>query len=236
MPFMPDWRDLSIRLALAIVAGLLTGLNRSEYGHPVGLRTTLLVCVAAAVAMIQVNLLLNTTGKTTDSFITNDLMRLPLGILSGMGFIGAGAILRRGKTVQGVTTAATLWIVTVIGLCLGGGQIVLGLAALGITLATLAGLKVLEARLKQRHHAMLTVTFEDKPTLRQIIMDGLATEGFKPLIQTVKAAAEGDRLPIFSVSWWAPGEDRRTPDCLDVLAKTDGVRVIEWTLGGAPPF
>ena len=55
-----------------------------------------------------------------------DLMRLPLGILTGVGFIGAGTILKRGELVTGVTTAATLWIITVIGLCFGGGQLALG--------------------------------------------------------------------------------------------------------------
>ena len=67
-----------------------------------------------------------TTGKPTDSFVTLDLMRLPLGILTGMGFIGAGAILKKGDIVLGVTTATTLWFVTVLGLCFGGGQWILG--------------------------------------------------------------------------------------------------------------
>jgi putative Mg2+ transporter-C (MgtC) family protein len=71
---------------------------------PAGLRTTLLVCLAASVAMIQTNLLLMTVGKTQDSFVVMDIMRLPLGILSGMGFIGAGAIVRRDNIVLGVTT------------------------------------------------------------------------------------------------------------------------------------
>ena len=57
-------------------------------------------------------------------------MRLPLGILTGIGFIGAGAILRRGDMVLGATTAATIWFVAVLGICFGGGQIWLGLAAL----------------------------------------------------------------------------------------------------------
>ncbi len=67
-------------------------------------------------AWIQVNLLLTVRGKALDSYIVMDLMRLPLGILSGMGFIGGGAILRRDNMVLGVTTAATLWFVTVMGL------------------------------------------------------------------------------------------------------------------------
>jgi putative Mg2+ transporter-C (MgtC) family protein len=78
--------------------------------------------------MIQVNLLLPTAGKHSDPFITNDLMRLPLGVLTSIGFIGGGAIIKRDDIAVGVTTAATLWSVTVIGLCFGGGQIWLGVA------------------------------------------------------------------------------------------------------------
>jgi putative Mg2+ transporter-C (MgtC) family protein len=93
----------------------LIGINRSEHGHAAGLRTTLLVCLAASLSMLQVNLLLPMTGKTSSSFAVMDLMRLPLGILSGMGFIGAGAIVRKDNFVHGLTTAATLWFVTGLG-------------------------------------------------------------------------------------------------------------------------
>jgi hypothetical protein len=71
--------------------------------------------------MIQVKLLLPVSGKTSESFSVLDLMRLPLGILTGMGFIGAGAIVKRGSLVHGLTTAATLWFATVLGLCFGDG-------------------------------------------------------------------------------------------------------------------
>jgi putative Mg2+ transporter-C (MgtC) family protein len=89
MPTNIGWPDIAIRLALTIVAGMLIGYNRTEYGKAAGLRTTLLVCLAASVAMIQVNLLLPTAGRPLDSFVMNDLMRFPLGILTGVGFIGA---------------------------------------------------------------------------------------------------------------------------------------------------
>src|ERR1700746_848061 len=99
--------------------------------------------------MIQVNILLPTAGRSPDSFVMNDLMRLPLGILTGVGFIGAGAILRRDSIVIGVTTAATLWLVTVIGLCIGGGQVVLGLVTTAIGLFALWGLRWAEDALSQ---------------------------------------------------------------------------------------
>ena len=137
LPLHVTWTDLALRLVFTVVAGLLIGYDRGEHGKAAGLRTTLLVCLAASVAMIQVNLLLPTAGRGSDSFIMNDLFRLPLGILSGMGFIGGGAILRRDNIVVGVTTAATLWFVTVIGLCFGGGQLWLGAIATALALAIL---------------------------------------------------------------------------------------------------
>ncbi|MGH6971889.1 MAG: MgtC/SapB family protein, partial [Caulobacteraceae bacterium] len=84
--------QIALRLALAIVASFLIGLNRDERGRPAGLRTVMLVCLAATLAMLQVNLLLPLAGRPGNSFVMNDLMRLPLGILSGIGFIGAGVI------------------------------------------------------------------------------------------------------------------------------------------------
>jgi len=118
----PSWQDIGLRLLLTLLAAAVIGLNREARGHAVGLRTTILVSLAACVAMIQANILLPLGGKTAASFGVMDLMRLPLGILTGVGFIGAGTILRRGDLVTGVTIAATLWVVTVIGLCFGGGQ------------------------------------------------------------------------------------------------------------------
>src|SRR5947209_3962697 len=120
MPLTVEWYEIAVRLAVTVVAGVLLGLDRSERARAAGLRTTLLVCLAASIAMILTNLLLSTQGKTAESFATMDPMRLPLGLLCGMGFIGAGAIVRRrGEPIQGVTTAATLWLTTVLGLCFG---------------------------------------------------------------------------------------------------------------------
>ena len=90
----------------------------------------------------------------------NDLMRLPLGILSGMGFIGEGAIVRRDNFVVGITTAATLWFVTVLGLCFGGGQIAIGLVSSAIGVVVLTALKVVEDRLNQDRQARLSLVLD----------------------------------------------------------------------------
>ena len=122
------------------------------------MRTTLLVCVAAAVAMIQANILLVATQNQEGHTITLDLMRLPLGILTGVELIGGGAILRRDGLVQGVTTAATLWLVTVIGLCFRRRTMPgLGAAATAIGFLTLWGLKRIEPDLLRARHGTLVV-------------------------------------------------------------------------------
>jgi putative Mg2+ transporter-C (MgtC) family protein len=161
---------------LTLLAGAVIGLNRCERGRAVGLRTTLLVCLAASIATIQVNILLPTAGKPATSFITMDLMRLPLGILSGMGFIGVGAIVRRGNLVEGVTTAATLWYVTATGLCSGGGQLALGLAGLALGVIVLWCLKWVEQRIGIPWRASLTVTFETVSPVEAQVAAALARD------------------------------------------------------------
>lgn len=158
MPLYPSWWDIALRLGFTLLAGALLGANREARGQAAGLRTTMLVGLAAAVAAIQMNLLLPVAGKTGASFSVMDVARLPLGILSGIGFIGAGAILRRGELVVGVTTAATLWTITVIGLCFGGGQIALGVLATVLAAAILWWLKALDRRFTRVHRARLRMT------------------------------------------------------------------------------
>jgi len=149
MPIKIEWPDIAMRLICTLAAG-----------RPAGLRTTMLVALAACLAMIQVNLLLPTGGRPANSFVMNDLMRLPLGILSGMGFIGAGAIVRRDNFAVGITTAATLWFVTVLGLCFGGGQIAIGLVSSAIGVVVLTALKVVEDRLNQDRQARLSLVLD----------------------------------------------------------------------------
>ena len=127
------------------------------------------------------NLLLPTAGKPPDSFITNDLMRLPLGILTGVGFIGGGAILRRDNIIVGVTTAATLWLVTVVGLCLGGGQLVLGIVATALGIVALQGLRWVESRLRQQIRTRLTIMIADNGLGEEHCGSAWPRRGFRSL-------------------------------------------------------
>jgi len=158
MPLELTWQDVAVRLVLTVIASAVIGFDREARGHAAGLRTTMLVGLAAAVAMVQMNLLLPVVGKASDSFSVMDVMRLPLGILTGVGFIGGGTILKRGDLVTGVTTAATMWMVTVIGLCFGGGQLGLGVAATVLSGLTLWPLAWLDALIRRQHRAILVIS------------------------------------------------------------------------------
>jgi putative Mg2+ transporter-C (MgtC) family protein len=230
MPLTLGWQDIALRLILTIVAGTLIGINRGEHGRPAGLRTTLLVCLAASIAMIQTNLLLATAGKPEDSFVTIDLMRLPLGILSGMGFIGGGAILKRDNIVLGVTTAATLWYVTVLGLCFGGGQIILGSTALAIGMVVLWGLKWLEQILPQSRQATLTLTVGPGGPTEEDFRRSVLAEGFRIVsLGVVYDIVEGRSKILCEVRWWARPAETQEPSFLKGLARLPGVSRLEWS-------
>jgi putative Mg2+ transporter-C (MgtC) family protein len=229
MPLTLTWHEIALRLALSVVAGTLIGLDRGERGRPAGLRTTLLVCLAAAVAMIQANLLLATVGKTADSFISLDLMRLPLGILTGMGFIGAGAVIRRDGLILGVTTAATLWFVTVIGLCFGGGQISLGIAGLLGGLIVVSGLHWIEFRMTQDQHATLSLTTDrDKPS-QQEIFGTVQKAGYKIKVSSVAYINQSQQRQFeFLLQWRISPQKLDVPPFLRELTSDPNVLAAQW--------
>ena len=229
MPVSIGWHDIALRLGWTLVAGLLIGFNRGEHGTPAGLRTILLVCLAASVAMIQANLLLATSGRTSDSFIMLDLMRLPLGILSGMGFIGAAAIIHRTNLVLGVTTAATLWFVTVMGLCFGGGQIILGAVMLGLGIIILSGLQWLERLwLQERHASLLLVADSNGPTEDEIT--GVLYKGGFHITTIAVSFTAGCKVREYDcdVKWSGHITDVKSPAFLEQLAQHAGVQKVSW--------
>jgi putative Mg2+ transporter-C (MgtC) family protein len=230
MPLTLTWHEIAIRLALSVIAGAMIGLDRGEHGRPAGLRTTLLVCLAAAVAMVQTNLLLATRGRSPDSFIMMDLMRLPLGILTGMGFIGGGAILRRDGFVLGVTTAATLWFVTVIGLCFGGGQIGLGVASTALGMMVLSGLRWFDYSAKKEQHGTLFVTTEGDSPNEDAIREILRRTGFKIVsVSSVTWDKQTEKCSLeFLVQWRAVPEKVDTPPFLRDLLSDPQVTTAHW--------
>ena len=177
-----------LAIALTIVAGGLIGFNREEHGRAAGLCTMILVCLAASASMILVNLMMATAGRHGDSFIMLDLMRLPLGILSGMGFIGAGAILRRGERGAGCDDGRHAVVCDDDGAVLRHGQIGLGLAMLAAGIGVLWLLKWVEKRMAQDRRSVLLLSSNPQGPGEEAIREQLAAAGFRIVLALTYAA------------------------------------------------
>ena len=217
--------EVALRLVLTLIAGAIIGINRSERGRAAGFRTTILVCLTASASMVLGNLMLGTTGRPFNSFVTMDVMRLPLGILTGMGFIGAGAILHRANMVTGVTTAASLWFTTVMGFCFGAGEFLLGAWMLGLGVFVLWCMQWVEARWKQQQDATLTVLVEPEGPSHNELAAIIETNGHK--INSCAARYAGTESEWrFDIQWKAAQKDASLPQFLERLAGHSGVKEV----------
>jgi putative Mg2+ transporter-C (MgtC) family protein len=140
---LPLQLDLSLRLIIAAVLGLAVGFEREIHGHPAGLRTHMLVAVGSA--LFTVMSAYGFAGVPNAGPI--DPTRIAAQIVSGIGFLGAGAILKDGIVIRGLTTAASLWAVSAVGLAAGGGEYVIAAVATATILISLWPINALAERL-----------------------------------------------------------------------------------------
>jgi putative Mg2+ transporter-C (MgtC) family protein len=146
-----------LRLVIAVVAGGLIGLERSYNGRPAGFRTHALVCMSSSLLMLlTVNqwALLNEAPIET---IRVDPTRMAQGIMTGIGFLGAGVIMRERYTIRGLTTAASIWITAAIGILIGMGDYLPAAWATLFSLGTLSLFRWLESKLPSLEFAKLSV-------------------------------------------------------------------------------
>jgi putative Mg2+ transporter-C (MgtC) family protein len=135
--------DLSLRLLLAAGLGAAMGIEREARRKPAGLRTNILIAVGSAL-FTTISIDLGSPGGTPD--------RVAAQIVTGIGFLGAGAILHAGRSVHGMTTAATIWVNAAVGMAVGAGQYQMAAIATAITLIVLALLAPIEARFDKSLH------------------------------------------------------------------------------------
>jgi putative Mg2+ transporter-C (MgtC) family protein len=151
------------------------------------MRTMMLVTLTTTLTMLQVNLLLPLAGKSSTSFNALDLMRLPLGILSGIGIVGGDPLLENGA--MGVTIAATLWFSTMLGLLFGGGQLRLGSASATLALLILTALKRVEEFLPRMNRGTLTLGLDQGAPVEDTIRAQIWDTSFEIKSWTVKYAS-----------------------------------------------
>ncbi len=147
-----------VKLLLAALAGGIIGLEREKHGRPAGLRTHLLVALGACLMMIiSESFPLKYAGADATSALRIDPARTAAQIVVGIGFLGAGVILKEGVSIRGLTTAASLWMVAGLGMAFGMGLVVPAAASTAIALGSLIFLKKLEPVIQKDRYLFLTV-------------------------------------------------------------------------------
>lgn len=151
--------DFSLRLLVAAIGGAAIGLEREFHDHPAGMRTHLLVALGAALFAIL------SGSAYADVFHQGvsgppDPTRIAAQIVSGIGFLGAGAIIHQGNMIRGLTTAASLWATAAVGLAAGTGEYVLGMVAVTIILISLGPLNAIAAHLHPTGSRALSLRIE----------------------------------------------------------------------------
>lgn len=169
--------EIALHLGSAMVAGGLIGLERSYHGRPAGFRTHTLVCLASSLLML-VTLYQGYWfgGGEAKGAVTMDPTRMAQGIMTGIGFLGAGVIFKEGLTVRGLTTAASIWITASIGVLMGIGFYFAGVLATVLTLGVLVVFHRIEQWLPTHSYAQLNVRFKRgeemvEAELRQLLIE-----------------------------------------------------------------
>ncbi len=173
---MDDLTVILTRLLAASLAGGIIGLERSYHGRPAGMRTHTLVCVSSSLLMLLTVYQWQLLAGMPINTIRVDPTRMAQGIMTGIGFLGAGVIMKEKLTIRGLTTAASVWITAAIGIIIGMGFYTSAVSATVITILVLSMLGWLERRLKSRRYASLMVRYKreiglPREELYQIIKD-----------------------------------------------------------------
>jgi len=182
--------ELVLRLVAASFAGGIVGFERERLMWAAGLRTHMLVCVGACLAMIvSAHGFGDVLGQSHVAF---DPSRVAAQVVSGVSFLGAGTILLRGEVVRGLTTAASIWSVAAIGLAIGGGLYIEGVATTVIVVGILAGVKPIEERYRSRIGARELRVLAPSGTVTIDLLRQIAGERASRIRQFVATPAERD--------------------------------------------
>jgi putative Mg2+ transporter-C (MgtC) family protein len=225
---LPDlsWVEVIIRVILAAALGGAIGLERELRDREAGLRTHLLVSVGAALFTMVSAYAWTDWQFSTPQGLVFDPTRIAAQVVSGIGFLGAGAIIRQGLSVRGLTTAATLWVVAAIGMAAGVGYYEAAVATTALVLITLWPLRIMAYRLSTRV----------RPEEGRIAVNLPAGAS----AVSVLAAVEEAGVAVSSLEFEDEGETRRVDlrvrlpsgrsaaALMDELTKTESVRGARW--------
>jgi putative Mg2+ transporter-C (MgtC) family protein len=213
--------DLVARLLIAALLGGAIGLERELSGKPAGFRTNLLICVGST---LFTDLSMGMADHAREIHMTGDPGRIAAQIVTGVGFLGAGAIMQAKGSVTGLTTAATMWVVAAIGMAVGANAFAAAFSTTTIVLIALYVLGKLEwvfvDRRRKGRGVQLTVL--TRPAALYQIEQLLQTLGFAIDTVTVERMIDGQLASVV-----ATGPQKRWQESVDLLTKIPDVRAVE---------
>jgi putative Mg2+ transporter-C (MgtC) family protein len=220
-----NWDQELLRISIAAGLGGAVGLERELREREAGLRTHLVVCVGSALFTLVSAYGFHSFLVNGGSLVRTDPTRIAAQIVSGIGFLGAGAIIRQGLSVRGLTTAATLWLVAAIGMACGAGYYTPALISTGVALITLGPLRIVAFRIVRRF----------RPQTERLLVEIPAGGSPAPIIEVVELHAgrvvsmevtqEGDRR---SIVLDVQLHESAAPFVVAGVADIDGVLEVRW--------
>ena len=186
-----DVYEMALRLLVALVAGALIGYERSYHGRPAGFRTHALVCMASSLLMLVTVYEAHWVRVSAD-MVRIDPTRMAQGIMTGIGFLGAGAIIKDGLSVRGLTTAASIWITAAIGILAGVGFYFPLVVAVVLTLGVLSVFRWIEVRMPAESYYHFDVRFTRTSEVTDATLRALVEQhGFTLANLSYRLAGEG---------------------------------------------
>jgi putative Mg2+ transporter-C (MgtC) family protein len=220
------WPHVLLRLSVAGVLGGAIGLERELRERQAGLRTHLMVCVGSALFTLVSAYGFHDFLVNGGTLVRTDPTRIAAQIVSGIGFLGAGAIIRQGLSVRGLTTAATLWLVAAIGMAAGAGYYSAALIATAGALLILGPLRVAAYRLTSRYRPAIERLLVEIPTggSPAPVLEAVERRGGR--VVSLEIAQEGDRRSIAADVELRGIEPARI---VAGVAEIDSVLEVRWT-------
>jgi putative Mg2+ transporter-C (MgtC) family protein len=217
--------DVVVKLLLAALAGGLVGLEREKHGRPAGLRTNLLVAVGSCVMVIVSEaFFIKYAMYNAQSALRIDPARVAAQIVTGVGFLGAGVILKEGASVRGLTTAASLWAVSGLGMAFGMGFYSLGGIATLLVLISLSLLKKLDPIIRKDRYLTLIVTAENREGLLEELQEIFAARHL--LISDIGSSLDLVKNELFYEMVITQQQKRVGHELTSAIRQLDGIKKI----------
>jgi putative Mg2+ transporter-C (MgtC) family protein len=210
--------EIVIRLLLSAFLGMIIGYERERQNQPAGLRTHTILAIGSCLAMtMSINL-----AMQFKPVVSGDPARLAAQVISGIGFLGAGAILRYGTTVKGLTTATSLWTMAIVGLAVGAGHYFAAIAATSALLLVLTLLNLLEKKVIRSYTTLpVTVTAHNQPALANNLQSMMKSLNKKVLSTSLEQDLENQLTTVTLVI--KAMEDEGLEDLHQALSTLPGI-------------